>query len=166
MGKNSTGTAVNEAISFNSGILTLASGYNVDVSDITINQGFTIQDLRTLNSIKKRAIRRSTLEQNVSCTLQGEWSQVTKYFFSSSSPVSGGTEYTVYDGQQDDATIFLTVNVDNDEGTVTGQYQYQLTNPVISTNNSSLSTEAYANKTIDIMCTEIKLVVDTGAENA
>jgi len=166
MGKIAVGSAVNESISFNSGFLTLASGYNVDVSDITINQGFTMQDLRTLNSIKKRAIRRSSLEQSLSCTVQGQWSQVSKYFFSSSSPVSGGTEYEVYDGQQDDATIFVTVNVDNDDGTVSGSYQYQLVGPVISTNNDALSTEGYGSKTIDIMCKEIKLVVDTGAENA
>jgi hypothetical protein len=165
MAKNAVGTVVDESISFNSGFLTLNSGYNVDVSDITVNQGFSTQDLRTLNSIKKRAIRRSTLEQSVSCTIQGQWSQLSKYFFSSSSPVSGGTEYEIYDGQQDDATIYLTVNVDNDDGTVSGQYQYQLTNPIISTNNDSLSTEAYGNKTVDIMCKEIKLVVDTGAEN-
>lgn len=165
MGKNATGSAVSEAISFNSGILTLGAGYNVDVSDITINQGFTMQDLRTLNSIKKRAIRRSSLEQSVSLTVQGQWSQVSKYFFSSSSPVSGGMEYEVYDGQQDDAVAFLTVNVDNDDGTVSGQYQYQLVNPVISTNNDSLGTEDYGSKTVDIMCKEIKVVVDTGAEN-
>ncbi len=166
MGKNSVGSVVDESISFNSGFLTMGNGYNIDVSDITVNQGFTMQDLRTLNSIKKRAIRRSSLEQSVSCTIQGQWTQVSKYFFSSSSPVSGGTEYEVYDGQQDDATIFLTVNVDNDDGTVSGQYQYQLTGPVLSTNNDSLATEAYGNKTVDIMCKEIKLVVDTGAENA
>lgn len=166
MGKNSVGSVVDESISFNSGFLTMGNGYNIDVSDITVNQGFTMQDLRTLNSIKKRAIRRSSLEQSVSCTIQGQWTQVSQYFFSSSSAVSGGTEYEVYDGQQDDATIFLTVNVDNDDGTVSGQYQYQLIGPVLSTNNDSLATEAYGNKTVDIMCKEIKLVVDTGAENA
>ena len=165
MGKNAVGSATNEAISFNSGFLTLGTKYNVDVSDITINQGFTMQDLRTLNSIKKRAIRRSSLEQSISCTVQGQWSDVTKYFFSSSSAVSGGTEYEVYDGQQDDAIAYLTVNLDNDDGTVSGQVQYQLVGPVVSTNNDTLGTEAFGSKSIDIMCKEIKVVVDSGAEN-
>lgn len=166
MGKLNIGTEKDQAVMFNSGILTMNDGYNVDISDITINQSFSPVELRTLNSIKKRALRRATLEQSASFTVQGQWTQLSKYFFSSSSPVSGGTEYSVLDGQQSAATVYITVNVDNDEGTVDGQYQYQLVNPIFTTNNVSLTTEEFGNVAVDVMCKEIKLVEDTGAANA
>jgi hypothetical protein len=58
------------------------------------------------------------------------------------------------------------IDDDNDDGTVDGQYQYQIVNPVLTSDNVSLSTEQFGNASVSIMCKEIKLVVDSGAENA
>lgn len=165
MPKIATGTASDQSIMFATGVLTINSKYNLDVTDVTINQALTLKELRSLGSLKPRQLMRTTLTESLSCTVKGGWSEISQYFFSSSSAVSGGTQYSVLDGQQTSATIFLTVTVANNAGTISGTYQYQLVNPIITKNNVSLKTDDYGETAIDIACTEIVLVVDSGAEN-
>lgn len=168
MSYKSKGTEVDQVIFFNSGVLTISGGYNIDVSDITITNQVTVNKLRTLNSIKPRALRRSTLEASVSCTVQGGWSDLDRAFFDSTSSASGGNVLQVSDGQATiSGDVLLTVSADkiHDTTVTSGEYQFILKDPVISNDGSSLGTEAYGNKTLEIQCSEILLYEPTAIKN-
>jgi len=162
MAKIATGSQVDQVVNFNSGFLTIGSSKMADVSDVTISNGFDAKAYRALNSIKKRALRRATLEQSVSLTMFGIQKAVYESFFSSSSPIATGTQWTVKDGQQDDKVVLLTTYADDD---LTKTFQYQLQNPLFGTNNANLPTEDFATTEVEIMCTEIIFITDTAAEN-
>ncbi len=158
----SVGSAVGQNLVFNSGKLTIGSSLMVDVQDITINNAFTEKTFRALNSIKKRAIRRASLEQSVKCTIKGPMTDIYSLFFSSSSPISGGNEYEALDGQQLATTVYITCYKDDD---ATKAYQFQLQNATFMANNWTAPVEDYLSVEVDITCTEIKLDVHTTAEN-
>lgn len=161
MAMQAIGTATTQSIFFNTGYLTINGSQIVDVQDVTINNGYTAKDFRALNSIIKRAIKRSTLEQSVTCTVVGISSSIYSLFFSASSPISGGNEYSVKDGQQNSTTCFLTVYRDDDSAK---KLQFQITNPVFTNNSITQSTEDFASMSLEINCTQIKLATDTAAE--
>lgn len=156
------GSEVSQVVIFNSGFLTVNGDRMVDVESITITNSFDIKTYRTLNSIKKRAIRRATLEQSIRATIKGFMKEIYSKFWGSSSPISSGTEYTVTDGQQEDITVLLTCYRDDDPNKA---YQFELVNPVFGSFNGDLPTEDFAGTEIDIMCTEMKLKAHTAAEN-
>lgn len=158
----SIGNEVNQVVVFNSGYLTVDGELMADLSNISISNSFEVKAIKSLNSIKKRTLRRANLEQSISATMIAIHTAIYKIFHSSSSPVSGGTEWTVKDGQQNSSTIWLTCRRDDD---ATKEIQYQLVNPIIATNNVNLPLEEFANTEVEIMCTEIILVTDTAAEN-
>ena len=133
-----------------------------DVENITITNSFDVKDYRALNSIKKRAIRRATLEQSVKATIKGLMTDIYSKFFSASSPIASGSQYEVLDGQQLTSTVVLTVRVDDDTDK---EIQYQLQNPIFGGFNIDGATEDFLGSEVDIMCTEIICLTDSAALN-
>lgn len=162
--KASTGVATTQSIVFNSGYLTIGSSLVADVSNIVISSTFSAKDYRTLNSIKKRAIRRATLDQNIKFSIEGGSARkLYELFFSSSSPTNDpGQLYTVKDGQQIVQTVMVTC-YENDD--TTKAYQYVLSNPTMTSHTWNLSTEAFEKVDVEFMCTEITLYVDNAVSN-
>jgi hypothetical protein len=156
------GSQVNQVIVFNSGKLTVGGALMADVSDVTLNLKFDVKSYRTLNSIKKRAQRRATFDVSVSLTMFGIQTQVYQAFFSSSSPITDGVEYDVLDGQQTATAMILTTYVDDDP---LKPIQWQLIDPIFSSNNVNLATEDFAQMPVEIMCKDILMDVATGALN-
>lgn len=163
--KQSIGTATTQSIVFNSGYLTVNGFQIADVSDVTVTNTFSAKDYRTLNSIIKRAIRRATLEQSVKFTIDGgKARQLYAVFFSASSVTSDpGKLYTVRDGQQNPAPSVMVTCYEDDD--TTKAYQYVLTNPVLTSHNVPLATEAFAKVEVEIMCTQLSLYVDDAVSN-
>lgn len=156
------GNQVSQVIVFNSGKLTVNGELMADVSDVTINLKFDVKSYRTLNSIKKRAQRRATFDVSVTLTMFGIQTNIYEAFFSSSSPISDGIEYDVKDGQQNATPMVLTTYVDDD---VTKPIQWQLVDPIFSTNNVNLATEDFGQMPVEIICKDILMDVATGALN-
>jgi hypothetical protein len=157
----SIGTATSQYVYFNTGYLTINANQIVDVQDVTITNSFAAKDFRALNSIIKRAIKRATLDQSIKCTVVGYNSAIWSLFFSSSSPISGGNEYNVKDGQQNTTTCYLTVYRDDDSSK---KLQFQVTNPVFTSNSINAPTEDFGKLELEIQCTEIKVDTATSAE--
>lgn len=161
--KQSIGTANAQSIVFNSGFLTVNGTQITDISEITISSSFTLKDFRTLNSIKKRALRRATLDQTVACKLTGGKARaIYSLFYSSSSPVSGGTEFDVLDGQQTAAAVYITCYEDDNSSKA---YQYQLVNPVLSKMDEANMTEEFSEVGLEFGCTDVVFIVDTAVSN-
>lgn len=164
MSKQAVGTATTQSIVFNSGILTINGKQIADVSDVNITSSFDVKSYRTLNSIKKRALRRSGLEQSVTFTIEGgKAREVYSLFYSSSSAVASGKDYTVKDGQQNTTTGVWVTCYEADD--TTKAYQYQLNSPVLGKMDTALSTDEFANVSVEIMCIDFTLYVDDTTSN-
>ena len=162
MAINAVGTATSQRVVFNSGILTIGANQITDVKDITVNSSFDVKAYRTLNSIKKRALRRATFEASVKCTIEGLAKEIYAIFYGTSSTFSGGTEYTVLDSSiQNVMTCSITCYRDAD---ATKAYQYTLTNPVFSKFDVNTTTEDFVSVDVEIQCTDITSDVNTTAE--
>lgn len=161
MAFQSVGSSATTAILFNSGILTLNGIYSLNTKDIALTKTKEVKEFYALNSNIKRAIRVSHFNGSLKATIIGNISNFYALWFSASSPVSGGTEYTTFDGQQPAATCYLTAYANDDPTKI---YQYQLINPVISAHNVTQPEGDFESVEIDIMFTDLKLDVSTGSE--
>lgn len=149
----STGSAESQNIMFNSAVLTLDSVQMIDITDVTLDEKYAEKSFRSLNSIHKRAIRRSTYEAMAKFSVIGTQSQkLLQYFYSSSSPDSTDVIYDPKDGQQTAMSTCMITVYTNDAHT-TG-FQYILTNPTIINFSKSFPTEDFAKVDIEIACTK------------
>jgi len=160
MAISAVGTATGQTIVFNSGFLTIGTDLMVDVKDISLTLGYAVKDFFALNSIIKRAIRRSHFDGSIKCTIVGLQKDILQAFFSASSPIAAGTQYNVNDGQQNATTVFITL-YENDDATK--RFQFGLVNATISGMDTNLPLEDFANQAITIMFTNITEANDTTA---
>lgn len=159
----SVGTAVGQRLVFNSGYLTFGSSQMIDISTISINATFDIKAIKALNTIKKRAQKRANFQVEASFTAVGNnITKINQLFFSSSSPVANGLDYTIKDGQQDSTTMYITCYIDDD---TTKPIQYQLSNAIISSNGNTLATEEFDEQQFTVMATDMVLFEDSDAAN-
>jgi hypothetical protein len=159
----SVGTTQNVSTVFNSGKLTLNGKLIGDIQDININSSFTEKSRYALNTIIKRAIRRSNLNQSVTFNISGGmYRELYSTFFGASSPVTGGLQYNILDGQQGAATMYMTCYEDDD---TTKSYQFSVINPVLLNNSMVLASQEFETVAVEVACTEIKQYVDTLVSN-
>lgn len=157
MALQATGTSTDASLLFNTGILTI-NGVNItEIENVEISSSFEGKSTYTLNSVKKKRLKRSNLEDEITFEVNaGVYQTIMAVFNSASSAVSGGVEYTANDGQQSDATVLITVYEDDDQ---TKAIQYQPLNPLFTQNNKSLSSQEFGTTSVTVMCTEVVIYV-------
>lgn len=163
MGASSIGNLQTKSVLFNSGILTVNGDQLGNITNLVVTDKFTEASLYVLGSIIKNNIKRSKLEQSVSCDMEGSvYRDLYAVFFGASSAGSGDYTYTVLDGQQAAATVMITAYQDDD---ATKYYQFVLTNPTLLTHDITLAAQAYDKVKVDFACTQLSLKVATAVAN-
>lgn len=158
----SIGTAAVQRTLFNTGYITFGSVQPIDISDIGITMSYDAKEMKALNSIKIRALKRANFKVEANFTIESHSSAILGLFCSASSAVSGGTNYTVKDGQANATTFYITGYIDDD---VTKAVQYQFTNPIITIGNPTKGTEAFETKTVTVVATDVEIFEATAAAN-
>jgi hypothetical protein len=154
MSFQSVGTAESQEIAFNSGVITVGTKKLVDVMSVAKNEALSEQAFFALNSIKKRAIRRSNYEVTLTMTVRSASDTLLGYYYSSSSVVSGTEKvYTMKDGQQDAIDPWLLTLYTN--AAETAGFQYELQNPTILSHNLTASTQEYSEWEVEVACTDL-----------
>lgn len=152
-----TGSAGTVIPLFNSAILTIDNVEVAEIENVQVSETFDIKKTMGLNTIKARRIKRSNLQQEVTFEINsGLYTKVIELFYSSSSPVASATEYTINDGQQTTANVYITGYSDGDD---TKPVQYQIQNPVFSSHSPNNQSQEFGTVSVSVACTEILLVV-------
>ncbi len=156
----STGTPVTERVLFNTGYITTGSNQYVDVQDIAINKSFEAAELKAVNSIKTRVLRRKNFKCGATFKFSGHQSQLMALFFGGSSTVANGLSYTVTDGQQASTTFNLTCYADE----LTAEaIQFQFTNPLFTVDNLAQGLEAFGEHSVTVVATDVVVFEATAA---
>lgn len=141
MALTSIGTAEDQRVYFNYAYLTINSKYAVDIESLSINKSYEMKYINSLNSIKRRASRRSNATQELSMNVKSDNQELKKLFYSSSSTSGTDTIYSIKDGQQDDTSTWtITVYFDDDK---TDGKQFTLTNPIIMQMNETNTSQDF-----------------------
>lgn len=159
----SVGTSTPVSTLFNSGILTLNGKQIGEIQDIVCNNAFTEKSYYATNSIIKRKIRRSNLVQSITFNITGGmFRELQSTFFGASSPVGSGLSYTVDDGQQASVPLLITAYEDDDTSKA---YQITVSNPVMISNNWTLSSQEFETVSVEFACTQLSMYQDTATAN-
>lgn len=154
MAFKSTGTPIEQKLVFNSAVITINDESLIDVTDLSVTKQFTEKSFYALNSIFKRAIRRSEFQFELGFTIHTSAEVLDDLFFSSSSVVSATEKvYNVKDGQQDDVSNFFVTAYSNEEETE--GLQFDVVNPVILNISPSSAAQEFAGYDVTVACTKI-----------
>lgn len=154
MALSPVGTEITQELAFNSGVLTVNGSQLIDIQDISLDQKFAEKNFRALNSIFKRAIRRSTYDCAIKFTAVTDSTVLQGIFYSSSSPDGSDVVYSVRDGQQNPAPSQFMITVYTDEAKTKG-YQFTLDTPVVLEMNKKLGTEEFAMTEVVVACIKL-----------
>lgn len=151
----STGTDKVTQTMFNSGYLTIGTDRFVELDNISIDLSYDIKEMRSLNSIMIRALKRSTFK----CSLKGKVRSFNRellgYTFGSSSADGTGTMYRPKDGQYD--TTLNPIFTGYIDGDTSKPWQYQFTNAVITSMPLASKTEDYGEIDFEIIAASVAI---------
>lgn len=157
MSLQSTGTATDAVLLFNTAILTINGVDVTEVSNVTSNVSFDVKETRPLNTIKATKNRRSNLTVEVTFEVDaGMYKELVRTFFGASSTVASGSQFTIKDGQQLSSSVYIT-GYENDNTGATTTTQYQLVNPILAQHNDTRASQEFGTVGVTINCTDIEL---------
>lgn len=154
MALSSIGTQNTQAVLFNTGYLTInGTNYVFDIKDLSMDQKVSVKDYHSLNSIFKKALRRTDYELSMKFTVVSNPIALQQAFYSSSSSDgSGDTIFIPLDGQQSALNLTITAYFD---AAKTQGYQFTANNCVIASMNTKLALDDFASVDFEVMATQI-----------
>lgn len=158
----SIGTAVAQRLLFNTGYVTFGDSQAIDVQDIGITLSFDAKELKAINSIKIRALKRANFKVEASFNVASHHTKLLQLLASASSAVANGLSYSIKDGQQDSTSFIITGFVDDD---VTKPIQYQFTGAILTVGNVTKSVEGFEMRACTVVATDVEIFEDSEAAN-
>lgn len=158
------GTTEPIATLFNSGKLTINSDEIGEVTNISVTMNQNAVGYNTLNKRIFSKLKAGNYSYSGSFDIEGGlYAQIIKAFAGSSSPASGGTEYSSKDTQPDAVTVWITTYEDDDTDK---PIQLQLVDPIFTDASPSLEQEAFGKQTIAFESRDIVVFVDDTVSGA
>jgi hypothetical protein len=159
MSQLSTGSALGNNITFNSGIVTINGKDLAVLQDVTVGVEFGEKEIYALGSIKMVTAPK---RYGFKATCKGKTKSLNPEFYGymlgSSTPDGGGTDYVVVDGQNVLASLYVTCIINESAGQTV---QFQYTNAVIhSTFGLGLKMEDSGEVDFQITAQDMKVVTN------